>query len=256
MEAPLLSNTLKFKVPSGFEVVIREQNGDDDDIISRLKNNNDGTSINKFIASICLSVEGLPGKPSHNDILKWKNRDKYYVLLKSRIFSLGDTLTYKYKCINPNCGKEETFEEDLKLYDRDFSKPVEETNNGFKYQIQPYLTGEPVVELDLTSGKKVRYKYLNGLSEKKLLEINKDEISKNTELLVRDMEYFNSSNNQWTKLQRFDVFSSRDMMEIRSHISKHDIPFDAVSECKCPYCETVANISLLAQPSFFFPQEI
>lgn len=254
MEAIPLSNILKFKIPSGLEVTIREQNGDDDDVISRLKNNNDGTSINKFIASICLEVEGLPGKPSHNDILKWKNRDKYYVLLKSRIFSLGETLTYNYKCINPDCGKESTFEEDLRLYDRDFSKPLEETNNGFKYQVQPYLTSSPTVEIDLTSGKKVRYKYLNGLSEKKLLEINKDEISKNTELLVRDMEWFNGG--QWHKLQRFDVFSSKDMMEIRSHITKYDMPFDAVSDCKCPYCQKVANISLLAQPSFFFPQEI
>lgn len=248
----IIGKTLNFKTPSGMNVVIREQNGDDDEIISKMKNATDGSAVNKFIAAIVMDCNGH--RPTYENILKWKVRDKYYVLLKSRIFSIGDNLIFKYKCINNDCGKETEYEENLNPYDRDFSKPIDETNNDFDYQIQPYETGEASeIELLLSSGKKIKYELLNGNSEKMLLAANKDEISKNTELIVRSIQWYNEG--KWQKLSNFRIMSPRDMKEIRSHINKHDLPFEAISELKCPYCKNSSKVSLLAQPDFFFPQE-
>lgn len=248
-----LGNTLTFKVPSGFEVTIREQDGEDDDIISKMKNSQDGSSISKFVSSILLGTSLTKGRPTPNDIQVWKNRDKYHVLLKSRIFSLGSEILYKHKCTA--CKKETNYEEDLKPYDRDFSKSPEDSDNGFKFQIQPYINGEALeAELTLQSGKRIKYKYLNGLSEKKLLDFPKDDMSKNTELLLRGIEWFYQD--RWQKIENFKVFSARDMKEIRTHVEKHDLPFEAASECTCPFCENVDTISLITQPDFFFPRGI
>jgi len=247
-----LSNTLTFKTPSGFDVTIREQNGEDDEIISKMKNSTDGSAVNKFLANIITSHNGT--KVTHEGIILWKNKDKYYTLLKSRIFSLGGTITYKHQCVNLECQKESTFEENLNLYDRDFSKPLEESEIDFQYQVTPYVNGEKLEEeLTLSSGKKIKYKYLNGESEKQLLAANKDEISKNTELLVRGIQWFHEE--KWQLLLNFRSLSSKDMREIRENIKKFDLPFDAVSEVKCPFCQNRDKISLMAQADFFFPLE-
>jgi hypothetical protein len=248
-------NTTSFKTPSGFEVTIREQNGDDDDIISRMKDSLDGTAINNFISSIVVSSSIKPGgKLTPDDVINLKNRDKYYILLKSRIFSLGSEITYKHKCSNVTCGKETEYEEDLKPYDFDFSKP-DEKPSGFKYQILPYKNGQsPEAEIKLSSGKKIRYTYLNGIGDKKLLELNKDDISKNTELLVRSIQC--EINGKWQQLENFKFLTAREMSEIRKHVADNDTQFEAISEVICPFCKNIDHISLLTEPTFFFPLEI
>lgn len=251
-----LGDTLKFKVPSGFDLTIREQNGEDDETISKMKHALKGDSVNAFVAAIVLksSIDG-DGIVSMEKVNLWKNRDKYYALLKSRMFSLGNEITYDHTCSNSNCGKTSTYEEDLLPYDRDFSLPSEETKTDFKYQVQPYTYGlSPQIELRLTSGKELRYKYLNGESEKKLLDMDKNEVSKNTDISVRSLEWNN--NGTWQKIQSFKMFSSREMAEIRKHIKENDMPFEVLSECICPYCSNKDYISLISQPGFFFPGEI
>lgn len=246
------TDNLTFKVPSGFEVTIREQNGDDDGIISQIKNTADGSAINKFVAAIVLK-DGNGKKPSANDILLWKNKDKYYVLLRSRILSLGAEITYTHICTNNDCKKETPYEENLELYNRDFSLPLEDTKTDFKYQVTEYPNGQQnEVEFALSSGKKIKYKYLNGLSEKKLLALNKDELNKNTELTVRDIQWFTEE--KWQPISNFKFLTAREMSQIRKHIAQNDMPFDAISEVVCPYCKTRAEISLMTQPDFFFPQ--
>ena len=253
MTNPNLGKTLTFKTPSGFDVTIREQDGADDETISKLKNAMDGTAVNKLVSSIITDYKG--GRVTPETILKFKNRDKYYILFKSRVFSIGDSITYKHKCPNLECQKDTIYEEDLNQYDRDFSKPEEETKTDFPYQVQPYINADKLEEeIGLSSGKKVKYKYLNGESEKKLLAANKDEINKNTELLVRDIQWWHED--KFQPLMNFKVMSTKDMAEIRKHIKLHDSPFEAISEVRCPVCQTTDKISLMAQTDFFFPQEI
>lgn len=255
----LTGNTTQFVTPSKLTIVIREQNGEDEDIISKQRNLRDGNAIHYFLAGIIQTVNGQ--KISSSYVENMRNRDKYYTLLKSRIFSLGSELTYRHRCSNPNCNKPEgqddpMYDEDLTLYDRDFSEGApEDTREEFKYRIQPYIQEGTHREFKLSSGKEVRYKFLTGVEEKKVLKKDRETMSKNSDIMLRELEWRNESD-ILQRVSHFGIFSSREMAEIRKDIEKHDLPFEAISECTCPYCGNVDQISLLAQPDFFFPGEI
>lgn len=247
----LLGNTLSFTTPSKFQVQIRETNGEDDETISKLKNAMDGTSIDKLLAGIILDNSKTKSRLSPEEIMKWRNNDRYYTIFKSRLFSLGSEITYSHKCTG--CGKTKDWDEDLTQYDRDFSKPDKESDNKFKYQVQPYPDDKLEAEFSISSGKKFKYMYSNGEVEKSLLDIDKNEISMNTKLTVRKLSWWNED--KWMPLSSFRNFSSKEMTEIRKEVGKDD-NFEAVSECKCPSCGVTDKISLMLQPGFFFPGEI
>lgn len=255
----LTGNTTSFVTPSKLHIVIREQNGEDEDVISKQRNLIKGDAIHYFLAGIIQTVNGQ--KVGSSYVEGMRNRDKYYTLLKSRIFSLGSELTYRHRCSNPNCNKPQgqddpMYEEDLSLYDRDFSEnaPVDKREE-FKYRIQPYIQEGTHRELKLSTGKELRYKFLTGVEEKKVLQKDRENMSKNSDIMLRELEWKNG-NDQWQKVSHFGIFSSREMAAIRKDIEKHDMPFEAISECTCPFCGNVDQISLLAQPDFFFPGEI
>lgn len=258
-EAALLTgNTKEFVSPSKLRILIREQNGEDEDIISKQSNLIKGDAIHFFLAGIVLKVNDQ--KITSKEIENWRVRDKYYTLLKSRIFSLGADLNYRHRCSNPNCSKPEgqedpLFEEDLNQYDRDFSDTAPaDTRDEFKYRIEPYISDGTHREFKLSSGKEVRYKYLTGVEEKKVLQKDRNSLSKNSDIALRELEWKNEQD-QWQKITHFGIFSSREMAQIRKDIEKHDMPWEAISETTCPYCNHVDYISLLAQPDFFFPGE-
>lgn len=257
--ALLTGNTSTFVSPSKLQIVIREQNGEDEDIISKQANLMKGDAIHFFLAGIVLTVNGQ--KVTSKQIENWRNRDKYYTLLKSRIFSLGSELTYRHRCGNSSCtkpeGKEdELYEEDLSLYDRDFSDTAPaDTREDFKYRIEPYIQDGTHREFKLSTGKELRYKFLTGVEEKKVLQKDRNSMSKNSDIMLRELEWKNDQE-QWQRVTHFGIFSSREMSQIRKDIEKHDMPWEAISECECPYCGHVDYISLLAQPDFFFPGEI
>lgn len=251
----LVGNTVTFKTPSKFDVTIREQNGDDDEVISKMKHAMKGEQVNIMVTNLVLNCSLTGGRVTLDQVKKWKNKDKYYVLFKSRIFSLGDEITYKHTCQNEACGKETTYEEQLLPYDRDFSKPDDESDNKFKYQITPYPNGiDTEVEFELTSGKKLKYQYLNWESERIMLEMDRNEISKNTDITIRKLEWLNEG--KWQKIENYRLFSAKEMAEIRKHIKYNDKPFEAISETTCPFCGNIDHITLIAQPDFFFPGEI
>ncbi len=256
--AVLSGNTTEFVSPSKLSIIIREQNGDDEDVISKQKHLMKGDAIHYFLAGIIISVNGK--KVSSEYIENLRNRDKYYALLRSRIFSLGSEITYRHRCGNLNCTKDQgtedpLFEEDLSLYDRDFREDApEDTRDEFKYRIEPYIQQGTHREFKLHTGKELRYKFLTGVEEKKILQKDRSSMSKNSDILLRELEWKNEQD-QWQKITHFGLFSSKEMAAIRKDIEANDMPFEVISECKCPHCGNVDYISLLAQPDFFFPGE-
>lgn len=250
---------LTFTAPSGRKFTIREQNGDDDDILSAINPKNQEENldnINLFISAIVThdflnNKNYLPLNGAQALILK----DKYYILLKSRIHSNGPELVYEVDCRNKGCGFKMEATENLIEYDADFSKPYEA--NGFKFQITPHSAGnDEYRELTLSSDKKIRYKYMTGLAEQKVLEITKNEtrIGRNLELIARSIEV--QVGTLWQPLSTFNIFSSPEMGEIRKDITEHDKQWNMVSEIKCPQCNTVDHLPLTALSSFFYPSEI
>lgn len=254
----LSGKTQEFYTPDYRVVTIREQNGEDEEILSNSKNLLKGDAINFFLSRIIMTVDG--DKVSTDDVLNLKNKTKYYILLKSRLLSLGNEITYKHKCSNPNCPKPQglpdtTFEEDLDLYDLNFDPANTVEKAPFKYRVTPYPDKSTHRLLTLGTGKELKYKYLTGVEEKKLIEMPADQLNKNTDIVVRQLEW-KQETGTWVKVQNFRDFSSKEMAEIRKDIVAHDMPFEAVSECTCPYCNTTDLISLMSQSDFFFPGEM
>ena len=258
--ASLSGKTLEFYAPSGFKVVIREQNGEDEDIISNTKKLLAGDAVHHFLAGIIQTIDDK--KVSSKDVENLRTRDKFYIMLKSRMFSLGHIIQYSHQCSNPNCNKPDgakdpVFEEDLSLYDKDFSPEAkEDKREDFKYRIEPYLNPHRTRELTLSTGKVFRYKHLTGAEEKKSLTISTENITKNQDILLREPHWLDTETTKFQPLQNFKMYSSREMAEIRKDIALHDLPFEVVSECKCPYCNNIDKISLVTQSDFFFPGEI
>lgn len=255
-------------LPSGFLVTFREQNGDDDAIISTIADAQKGDSLSKFLAAIILEIDGKAAKLTPAQLDTWRTRDRISLLIKSRIFSLGPIIRFKHTCSNPDCKFTSLdslpYEEDLSLYDWDYSRPFPEkfidgTSNPEykKTYIPPY--SEPiknsVVNLMLSSKKEVRYKYQDGLGEKVFLEVPRNELNKNHELLSRCLEWKDETG-KFIKVTKFNVFSARDMEEIRTSIYKLDTPYDPLAEIPCPKCRNIDTVNLTHQPSFFFPQGI
>lgn len=254
-ELKIPSKMFNTTLPSGIEVKFREQNGDDDEILSLIRNNEDGSSIPRFINAILKSDNPTTNKPwTYQEIEQWRTNDQLYLLLYSRAMSLGEEMDVVFTC--PHCETpDQKFKEDLRGYFYDYKKPIPKVGEpGYnKYACPTYLDNGRKREVTLSSGKLIRYKYKTGALDTKTLEIDEKDISSNTPLRLRELSI--KQGEQWMVVQVFNIFSGKEMKEIRQDIALYDPTFEAVSEYKCqnPKCKKVHKLSLIVQPDFFFP---
>ena len=258
MEATDLStvqgSTHRFMTPSGDYITIREQNGKDDDIISNSGKAQDGTSFNEFLSGIIVKSERLGGKPSPKDILDFPLRDKYTILIQSRIFSLGNRLEFKYNWGTDILKDEKSYEVDLNIYIWDYEKEFpKEGDEGYNNErIPPYEGSETFFELELSSGKEVRVYFLNGHSEKYLLDLPEKDQTANSPLLARNIQIKRQSG-KFGKVQTFEDFSARDMAEIRSGVYSFDPEINLFSHFENPSNGLKESLPITSIPDFFFP---
>jgi hypothetical protein len=248
-------NTKELLLPSGFKVIIREQNGDDDDLISSVALAESGTSFNMFIASITVWSE-LTNKPmTMEDVMNLKLRDKYFILMSSRVFSIGPILKFKYDWKD---GRPPVhYEDDLRPYLWDFTKdmPKENEPGYFKYRVKVYPNGKETERtFTLSSNKEVKYKYINGHGEKYLLELGNDKLTINAELKARELEL--KIDGKWFKVENFKHFSARDMQELRADVSVNDERFDGLTDLVNPSNLETLTVPLIGIQDFFFPRGI
>lgn len=241
--------------PSGNRVLIRQQNGNDDDIISNGLSAFDGTAIPKFLSGIILEwgEKRLPLSPS--EVLLLRLPDIYYIMIASRIFSLGQILEFQYKWDDIEQPVEYT--EDLGLYIWDYSKefPISpEDPNYFEFRIKP-ISNELTRSLTLTSGKKLTYTYMNGNGEKYLMKLPQNQQSKNQEIIARNLKQETASG--YIVVENFKFFSPQDMRELRSDIFKNDPTLEIFSEIKHPTNKLKTIFyPIMASNDFFFLREI
>ena len=155
--------TKEYTLPSGGKITIREQNGEDDDIISNAALAKNGNHINAFISGITISTDlTKTGKLLIKDVMELKIRDKYAILFMSRCFSLGPICEFEYDWGKDNGGKV-TYEDNLENYIWDYAVdnfPMPGEDNYFDQRIRPYIQGlETRRELELSSGKLISYEY-------------------------------------------------------------------------------------------------
>lgn len=247
-------NTTKFIAPSGYYYVICAQNGEHDAMLSNVVDQATGANYDKFLCSIVQETDATEsGKVTLDNIDLIPTLDYSYVILYSRMFSIGDEVRFSY-----NWGKKViSYSENLKPYLPDYTKPLlTPLDEGyFPYACPKYPNGKQMVmELSTSSGKKLKYNILNRGGEKKLLEIPRESHSINTGFIIRGLEQEISGT--WYKASSFTNFTPMDMRELRSHLTKNDPEFGAYSAIENPETKERTLVKLLDSPDFFFPAEI
>jgi len=254
----IYGETVSLVTPSGFKVVLRQQNGDDDDIISNAANSVDGTAINNFVRAIIVDSDISPtGTLVLGDVLNIKLCDKYFIILASRIFSLGQILKFSFKW--ENIPEPVDYEEDLSKYIWDYSKPEFPLKfndpDYFEYRIQPHQYQKALTKQFTTqSGKVLKYTFINGEGEKYLLKLTPETQSKNKELIARDLQLF--LNEKWIKVENFKSFSPIDMSDIRKEIDETDPSISLISQLESPVTHEKIDYPIVSTMDFFFPREI
>ncbi len=257
-------NSSEFTAASKTRYTIRETNGDDDAIISNAGGGQDGTSMNKWLAAIITHINGKAVKLTADEAAKIPSRDRFGILFQSRIFSLSPIIKFLHTCSNKRCEftptSEAPYEEDLNLYQWDFAKPAPKPGEaGYsKYRLVEYpfpVEQDKWLEHTLSSKKEIRFKYLDGEGENVLLDVPNEDLNKNFELLTHRLEWKNEIG-KWQKVQRFNIFSGKEMAEIRGLIKRYDEAYDAICDVHCPKCKNIDRFNLLGSKDFFFPTEI
>jgi len=247
---------LELLTPSGNVVRLRQQTGEDDDIISNAADSIDGSSFANFISTIVVDSDITElGTLTTKDVLDLKLADKYFILISSRIFSIGQIVKFEY--IWEGDKYPIPYEEDLGLYIWDYKKKFPEVGDEdyYPFRIKPYNKGkEKSRKITLSTEKKIHYKYNNGYSERYLMSLPSQEQTKNQELIARDIEL--EINNKWVKIESFKSFTPLEMMEIRNDVEKNDPVMDIFSELIHPIKKTKTLFAIIGSADFFFPREI
>ena len=122
----LYGKKFTFKLPSGYEVTIREQNGEDDDILSNPIDARTFMNISKFISGIVTDTDITANRLlSAEDVQKMPSLDRYAIMLNSRIFSLGKILDFRYDWEGPAEGQVRTLDYEVDLQKSSSSTTVQ-----------------------------------------------------------------------------------------------------------------------------------
>lgn len=254
--------TKSFVVPSGCTYTIREENGEDEEIISNPVDAKGLMNLTKFIAAIVVDQDFLThnGHMSIEEVLDIPLLDRYAILFQSRMFSLGNLVPFNYLWFGDSSPI--YYEQDITemLYD-DYSKEIPEEEVKAKPDAIPVYPDQDLLrsinfkdyELNLTSGKKVKFDLLNGRIEKYIISLPEDKQTRNSELIARNLCL--EVNGVWEKVSHFRLFSVRDMSEIRECIRKIDPLFTGTTEIAHPTKGITDRYAIMTAPRFFFLTE-
>lgn len=258
-----------FTLPSGYTCEIREQNGEDEEILSNPASIKNFMNINEFIAGIVIHTDfTASGKLLVQDVLNLPLLDRAVILINSRIFSIGEELEFNYKWPRPEKSKEPaefTYTQNLTDYIfEDYGKqPTEEELAAKPDAVPYYLVPEDKdnkgkvqlkdLKLTLSSGKEVMWDVATANSEQYLMKLGMENISRNKDLIARNLRLNVDGN--WEKVQNFKLFSVKDMAEMRKEISTLDPTFTGTTEIEDPVTHSKTQVSILAVPTFFYLTE-
>jgi len=236
--------------PSGSRFVIRERTGADDDKISRA-NVDDVKLVNTYVSDVI--VEGPGGKRmSPEDIKQLRLRDKYFLVIASRIHSLGPILYFSYNW-GANMPDQE-YEVDLTTFVWDYSKEFPELGHSeySEDRFRPY--NEDVLEFELSTGQKVAFEYMTGVGESYLIKLPPSSQTANKELIARKIKVHDGTN--WKEVMNFGVFSAREMVEIRAKVESLDPQDQGMITIQSPMDGSTQEVPLLGIKDFFYPVKI
>jgi len=231
--------------PSGIKFVIRELTGDDDERVNA--GLDESQMINTYVANGV--AEGLTGA---EDVKKLKLRDKYFLVLRIRMLSLGEKLYFGYQW--PNIPELTEYEEDLSRYVWDYTKPFPKPGDSeyFKERI-PIYPKQEFIEGEL-GGVKIRMDFMDGFGEEYLLKLPLNKRTVNQELVARNLRIFKDS--EWKRVVNFSSFTARDMVFIRNLANEFDPPVEGLMDIENPITGEIINLPVIGVKDFFFPVKV
>lgn len=260
MDTPTL-NTFTFVAPSGTEYTIREQNGQDEEIISNQAEARRGMSITNYLQGIILSTSRKASKLTIKEVMGLPTLDRMCIILQSRIFSLGEELEFSHRW--PKGEDTDQFDEfeysqDLQEYLlSDYANPenITEEELQVKPKALPVYVQDPFIPIEhtLKSGKHIRFHASNGYTELAVIKLRDTEQTRNSELILRELEL--EVDGKWERVLNFALFSSRDMGELRKLVNTVDPTADPTTVISNPETGEKLTLSLFAIPTFFFLEE-
>lgn len=254
--------THTFVAPSGTEYTIREQNGQDEEVLTNMGEIKKGMNINNFLYGIIMKSSKKASKLSMEEILSIPLLDRSCILIQSRIFSIGENLEFTFQWPNnQNPDKPREFEYELNLHEYlfdDYSNPEAITEEmlldkpkGIPFY--PIRQEEKYYTFDLRSGKKIRFHLADGHSEMYIMKLSEDQKTRNTDLIMRGLEL--NVDGKWEKVFNFSLFSTKDMRELRKHVNSIDPSADLTTYVEDPETGASDEIPIMGLVSFFFPEE-
>lgn len=251
----LHGNVTSCKTPSGFEVVIREQNGADDDTLTNAELAKGGDSINAFIANITVYHSKYNTPLTKELVEAMPLKDKYFILLFSRMFSMGEIIKFQYKWEDRK--NPDDYIENISDYIWDYNElmPEEGSEDYNEYRIKPY-TDNPYERHTgtLQSGKVIRFKYIDGIGEKYLINLDDSNRSRNSEMKARELEL--KVGEEFKKVESFKSFSTKDMQELRKLTQEVDPALELISIIKHPTTKEEHYLDITSIPDFLFPRDL
>lgn len=260
MNMELKPNVIEFIGPSGYKYVIREENGADEEIISNQAAAKNFMNVTNFISAIVVSTDATDnGKLTPSEALELPLLDRYVILLKSRIFSLGDKVPFSF--IWPGEQIPIHYEQDLnELLLEDYSNATESEALEKPEAVPMYKDRELLrkinfkgYELNLSSGKKVKFDLATGVTEKYAAMLPEEQNTRNSELLARNLHVEISG--KWEKVEQFSLFSVKELAEIRSSIHEIDPLYSGLVDIENPKTGEKLKYPIFGAPRFFFLTE-
>lgn len=256
----IYGNKLTFKLPSGYEVTIREQNGEDDDILSNPVDAKTFMNLSKFIAGIVTDTDITATRLlTPDDVQKMPSLDRYAIMINSRIFSLGNILDFRYDWDGPADGQVRTVDYEVNLreeflFDYGVIPTMEEMEakpNAIPFYPVPKQSKD--ITFNTRSGKELCFDLLSAEGEAYVMNLPLSERTKNQELIARNLKLKVGEN--YEPVKNFRLFSSQDMMDIRSTIKGMDPIFAGTTQIEDPETKQKIMVPVMAVDNFFYPRE-
>ena len=249
--------THEFIAPSGYRYSIREQNGSDEDILSNPMDVRSLMNITKFIQAIVVDTDFTPtGKLTVGDADRIPLNDRYCILFQSRILSLGDEVEFEYDWGQE--GGKHIYGQSLSemVFENYGTLPTEKELNE-KPNAIPYYPEQGKLtdyEVNLNSGKVVKFDLLTGQGERMLVTLPMEKQTRNAALVARNLQLM--VDGKWEKVESFHLFSVHDIAEIRKAVFTYDPVFDGNTDVEHPNIPgRTEKFPIMLSPTFFYLTE-
>lgn len=247
-----IGRKLEFITPSGKLITIREQNGEDDDILSNPTTCDNLRNLSHFISAIVVDMDG-EGPITVEQALKLPANDRWVIILQSRIHSIDPFIEFTHDW-GKAFGGIQTYEQDLRDLLFDYTTPPSQEELAKKPDAIPYYPkGSEVLDLPIvtTSGKELIFDIATGVSDEYIMGLELKDRTKNKELMSRNLRL--KVGEKYEKVQNFRLFSVKDMNEIRREVLGNDPVFTGdvvIDNPNVPGMST--KISIMGIDGFFY----